>query len=234
MTLDGDAALAVAATADRAVAAASPGPLHGLPIAVKDLEDTAGMRTTYGSPLFPDHVPTPDSLLVARRGAPGAIVIGKTNTPEFGAGSQTFNPVFGATRNPYDPVAHARRLAAAAPPRRSRRDAAARRRLRPRRRASATRRRSATSSACARRPGRVPSVPPTSPCNPLARARADGAHRGRRGAAAARALAGPTARAAVARRPARAFADLASADLGAAADRLEQTTSAACPSSRRS
>ena len=77
-------------------------PLHGLPIAVKDLEDTAGMRTTYGSPLFADHVPEPDSLLVERLRAAGAIVIGKTNTPEFGAGSQTFNAVFGATRNPYD------------------------------------------------------------------------------------------------------------------------------------
>ena len=78
------------------------GPLHGLPIAVKDLEDTAGMRTTYGSPVFRDHVPEADSLLVTRLRNAGAIVIGKTNTPEFGAGSQTFNEVFGATRNPYD------------------------------------------------------------------------------------------------------------------------------------
>ena len=76
--------------------------LHGLPIAVKDLEETAGMRTTYGSPLFADHVPAADSLLVERLRAAGAIVIGKTNTPEFGAGSQTFNAVFGATRNPWD------------------------------------------------------------------------------------------------------------------------------------
>ena len=60
------------------------------------------MRTTYGSPLFRDHVPTADTLVVARLRRAGAIVIGKTNTPEFGAGSQTFNPVFGATRNPYD------------------------------------------------------------------------------------------------------------------------------------
>ena len=78
------------------------GPLHGLPIAVKDLEDTAGMRTTYGSPLFRDHVPAADTLLVTRLRSAGAIIIGKTNTPEFGAGSQTFNAVFGATRNPYD------------------------------------------------------------------------------------------------------------------------------------
>jgi amidase len=73
-----------------------------MPIAVKDLEDTAGMRTTYGSPLFADHVPDEDSLLVQRLKQAGALVIGKTNTPEFGAGSQTFNEVFGPTRNPYD------------------------------------------------------------------------------------------------------------------------------------
>ncbi|HET6551051.1 MAG TPA: amidase [Solirubrobacter sp.] len=78
------------------------GVLHGLPIAVKDLEETAGMRTTFGSPLFADNVPQHDSLLVERLRNAGAIVIGKTNTPEFGAGSQTFNAVFGATRNPYD------------------------------------------------------------------------------------------------------------------------------------
>lgn len=81
---------------------APPGPLHGLPIAVKDLEDTAGMRTTYGSPLFKDHVPDSDSLLVERLRQAGAVIIGKTNTPEFGAGSQTFNAVFGATKNPHD------------------------------------------------------------------------------------------------------------------------------------
>src|SRR4051812_16348944 len=81
---------------------APPGPLHGLPLAVKDAEETAGMRTTYGSPLFADHVPDADSLLVERLRKAGAVIIGKTNTPEFAAGSQTFNPVFGATRNPYD------------------------------------------------------------------------------------------------------------------------------------
>src|SRR5690349_2713158 len=86
----------------QAADAAPPGPLHGLPIAVKDLEDTAGMRTTYGSTLFQDHVPDGDSLLVERLREAGAVIIGKTNTPEFGAGSQTFNAVFGATRNPYD------------------------------------------------------------------------------------------------------------------------------------
>jgi amidase len=71
-------------------------------VAVKDLEDTAGMRTTYGSPLFAEHVPTADGVLADRLRRAGAIIVGKTNTPEFGAGSQTFNPVFGATRNPYD------------------------------------------------------------------------------------------------------------------------------------
>jgi amidase len=105
VTLDAELALRGAAAADRALGGAGePGPLHGLPIAVKDLEDTAGMRTTYGSPIHRDHVPTQDTLLVARLRRAGAIVIGKTNTPEFGAGSQTFNPVFGATRNPYDPA----------------------------------------------------------------------------------------------------------------------------------
>lgn len=81
---------------------AVPGPLHGLVVAVKDLHETAGMRTTYGSPLFADHVPDVDHLVTARLRAAGAVVVGKTNTPEFGAGSQTFNPVFGPTRNPWD------------------------------------------------------------------------------------------------------------------------------------
>jgi amidase len=78
------------------------GPLHGLPVAHKDLINTAGIRTTFGSPLFRDNVPTVDALIVKRVRAAGAITIGKTNTPEFGAGSNTFNPVFGATRNAYN------------------------------------------------------------------------------------------------------------------------------------
>jgi len=78
------------------------GPLHGLPVAHKDLIETRGIRTTFGSPLFKDHVPDDDDLLVKRMHQAGAIVVGKTNSPEFGAGSQTFNKVFGATRNPYD------------------------------------------------------------------------------------------------------------------------------------
>ncbi len=78
------------------------GPLHGLPIAIKDLVPTRGIRTTMGSPVFADDVPDASAHFVDRLEAAGAVVIGKTNTPEFGAGSQTFNEVFGATRNPWD------------------------------------------------------------------------------------------------------------------------------------
>jgi amidase len=78
------------------------GPLHGLPIAHKDLVETKGIRTTFGSPIFENYVPEFDTLMVERIRAAGAVMIGKTNTPEFGAGSQIFNPVFGATRNPWD------------------------------------------------------------------------------------------------------------------------------------
>src|SRR5436309_3390509 len=78
------------------------GPLHGLPAAHKDLVETRGIRTTFGSPLYKDYIPTGDDLIVERVRGAGAITIGKTNTPEFGAGSQTFNTVFGPTRNPYD------------------------------------------------------------------------------------------------------------------------------------
>jgi len=78
------------------------GPLHGLPVAHKDLVPTKGIRTTFGSPIFQDFVPEQDALLVERIRNAGGISLGKTNTPEFGAGSQTFNQVFGATKNPYD------------------------------------------------------------------------------------------------------------------------------------
>ena len=78
------------------------GPLHGLPIAIKDLAETKGLQTTYGSPIFADNIPTADSLMVARIRAAGAIIIGKTNTPEFGLGSHSYNPVYGTTRNLYD------------------------------------------------------------------------------------------------------------------------------------
>ena len=78
------------------------GALHGLPVAHKDLVDTAGVRTTYGSPIYAEYIPQQDMLIVERLKNAGAISVGKTNTPEFGAGSQTFNEVFGATLNPYD------------------------------------------------------------------------------------------------------------------------------------
>ena len=80
----------------------SIGLLHGLPVGIKDLQPTAGMRTTYGSRIHADWVPDTDAMPVQRYKSAGAIVVGKTNTPEFGAGSQTFNDVFGATLNPYD------------------------------------------------------------------------------------------------------------------------------------
>ena len=82
----------------------SRGPLHGFPHAVKDLAPTRGLRTTWGSPLHRDHVPAHDALFVERLRAAGAIIIGKTNTPEFGLGSHTFNEVFGATGNAFDPA----------------------------------------------------------------------------------------------------------------------------------
>ncbi len=103
VTLHAEEALAAAAAADEAQArGASLGPLHGLPVAHKDLLPTRGMRTTFGSKVHENLVPTTSALVVERQQQAGAISIGKTNTPEFGAGSQTFNAVFGATRNPYD------------------------------------------------------------------------------------------------------------------------------------
>jgi amidase len=102
VTTDPERSLREAAAADAAVARGDRiGPLHGLPAAFKDTHDTEGMRTTYGSPIFADHVPTADALVVERIRGAGAITIGKTNAPEFGAGSHTFNQVFGLTRNPY-------------------------------------------------------------------------------------------------------------------------------------
>jgi amidase len=102
VTLVADRAMASAAKADDAIAHGEPiGVLHGLPVAHKDLVETAGIRTTFGSPFYRENVPTRDALIVTRMRAAGAITIGKTNTPEFGAGSQTFNTLFGATRNPY-------------------------------------------------------------------------------------------------------------------------------------
>jgi amidase len=102
VTLDANGARSAADAADSALAAGEDvGPLHGLPIAHKDTHATGGMRTTWGSPLHADTVPLRDELIVARYKAAGAIRVGKTNVPEFAAGSHTFNPVFGASHNPY-------------------------------------------------------------------------------------------------------------------------------------
>lgn len=103
VTLVPELALQRADAADAAMARGGPvGPLHGLPVVHKDLALTRGVRTTFGSPVFADNIPDRDSLIVERLAAAGAIMLGKSNTPEFGAGSQTFNPVFGATVNPWD------------------------------------------------------------------------------------------------------------------------------------
>ncbi|GAA3196363.1 amidase [Nonomuraea roseoviolacea] len=99
VTLAAEQAMDAAEAAD---AAEPAGPLHGVPVAHKDLVDTAGIRTTYGSPRYARHVPDADDLIVRRLRRAGAISVGKTNTPEFGTGSHTVNEVFGATRNPYD------------------------------------------------------------------------------------------------------------------------------------
>ena len=93
-----------AKAAEKAVASGAPlGLLHGLPLGVKDLEETAGLLTTYGSPIYRANVPAADNVLVARLRAAGAIVAGKTNVPEMGAGANSRNPVWGATGNPFDP-----------------------------------------------------------------------------------------------------------------------------------
>ena len=103
VTLLPEQALAGARAIDAQLARGEdPGPLAGLPVAHKDLAVTKGVRTTFGSPIYKDFVPEVDAIIVERLKRGGAITLGKTNTPEFGAGSQTFNQVFGATLNPYD------------------------------------------------------------------------------------------------------------------------------------
>ncbi|MGC2942084.1 MULTISPECIES: amidase family protein [unclassified Brevibacterium] len=103
VTRDDEAAFAQAEAADAAAARdESFGPLHGVPMTHKDTHDTAGMRTTWGSPLMADHMPESDALIVARLRAAGITTTGKTNVPEFAAGSHTFNELFGTTVNPYD------------------------------------------------------------------------------------------------------------------------------------
>ncbi len=105
VALDEDRARAAAKEAEAAVMSGQKlGPLHGLPIGIKDLEETKGLRTTWGSPIFKDHIPTRDEAMVTNIRAAGAIVTAKTNTPEFGAGANTRNIVYGATGNAFDPT----------------------------------------------------------------------------------------------------------------------------------
>ena len=107
---DRDSLIAEAKTKDSET---ERGPLFGLPMAVKDLAAAKGLPMTMGSPLLKGFIPEEDSIFVERLREAGAIIIGKTNTPEFGLGSQTFNPVYGATRNAYDPALTAGAAAAA-------------------------------------------------------------------------------------------------------------------------
>ena len=104
-TVAGEQAVTAArkATAALGKRGATLGPLHGVPVSIKDLTPTKGIRTTWGSKIFEHHVPQEDGLVVERLKAAGAIVLGKTNTPEFGAGANTFNAVFGPSRNPWNP-----------------------------------------------------------------------------------------------------------------------------------
>lgn len=103
VTIVADEALEQAKKADVALTQGQPiGPLHGLPVAHKDLVPTKGVRTTLGSPIYADHIPDEDGLIIERLRDAGAIMVGKTNVPEFGAGSHTFNKIFGTTLNPYD------------------------------------------------------------------------------------------------------------------------------------
>jgi amidase len=103
VTVAREMALAAARRATQALGRGTRLPaLHGVPVSIKDLTPTRGIRTTWGSRIYEHHVPAEDALAVARLKAAGAIVVGKTNTPEFGAGGNTFNAVFGATRNPWD------------------------------------------------------------------------------------------------------------------------------------
>ncbi len=103
VTLDADNARRLAAAADAATARGeSWGPLHGLPITVKDVFETAGLRTTCGDPALADHIPERDAVLVARLRRAGAVIFGKTNTPTQASDGQTFNPIFGTTNNPWD------------------------------------------------------------------------------------------------------------------------------------
>ena len=121
VTLAAEEARAAARAAEAAVVRGdNVGTLHGLPIGIKDVTLTAGIRTTFGSPLFKDNVPADDAEVVRRLKAAGAIVLAKTNTPEFATGANTVNAVFGATRNPPGIRSLAPLVHRAAPPLRSR------------------------------------------------------------------------------------------------------------------
>jgi len=103
VTVDADGARRAARAADEAVArGAALGPLHGLPLTVKDAFEVAGMRTTAGASIWSEHIPTRDALVIERMKAAGAIILGKTNTPAFCSDSQSYNPIFGTTNNPWD------------------------------------------------------------------------------------------------------------------------------------
>ena len=103
-TLAADEALSAARDLDRRLRRGEHGgALAGVPVGIKDVIQTGGIRTTYGSPMLKDFIPKTDAITVARVKEAGAVVIGKTNTPEFAAGASTFNAVFGATRNPWNP-----------------------------------------------------------------------------------------------------------------------------------
>jgi len=105
VTVAADRAREDARAAEAAVMRQRPlGPLHGVPVSIKDLTPTAGIRTTFGSLAFADHVPAEDALIVERLRTAGTIILGKTNTPEMGAGANTKNRVFGPTRNPWKPT----------------------------------------------------------------------------------------------------------------------------------
>ena len=105
VTLAEDQAMRAAKAATRALGKGKAlKPLHGVPVSIKDVTLTKGIRTTWASKIYKDFVPAEDALVVQRLKAAGAIVIGKTNTPEFAAGGHTFNTLFGPTRNPWNPA----------------------------------------------------------------------------------------------------------------------------------
>lgn len=181
-TVAAEQALEAAKKATTAVGRRSArlGPLHGVPVSIKDLTPTRGIRTTWGSKIYEHHVPDEDALVVARLKAAGAIVIGKTNTPEFGAGANTFSAVFGVTRNPWNPALTPGGVD-------GRRRGRARHRSRPARSGHGSRRLAAPAGVVLRR-RRIPDVARPRPrasgttgVGPVERDGADGAHGRRHG-----------------------------------------------------